>query len=253
MTTVVTMTAYNRPQYLQQSLDSWAAAEGMEDTLLILSLEPNQPEVAMVAKSYPHRRQVVVNTKRKGVLANPWWALERAFAAEADFAILAEDDVIVSADVLTYFEFCARKYENDPTVLLIAGFSPCGCSLEEDIDPMEGVCSTAAVHRGNLTSPTPWGIWRERWPELRDSWDFTYEHNGFDHRIQSLRGDRDVIRPCSSRAQHIGREDGAHCLPSMFDGLLSHTFRPTYPPRDFYEGDGRFPVGGPAGSVGAIA
>lgn len=248
---VVTMTAYNRPGYLSESLASWAKADGIKDVRFLINVEPGNPGVLKVANAAPFPHEVVVNRKRLGVLANPHRALARAFAMGAEFAVLAEDDVQISNDVLTYMRWAAKRYEKNSNVLLTGAFSPWGCSTETDIDPMKGICSTAAVHRGNLTSPTPWGIWRKDWPELRDSWDLTYAHGGFDHRIQALRGTRDVIRPCSSRSQHIGREGGIHCKPEMFDDLLSHTFRPTYPPRDFYEGDRRFAPVGPAGSVNA--
>ena len=62
---------------------------------------------------------IALNRLRQGVLGNPWLALDHAFGVSPDlhgprdFAILAEEDLIVSPDVLEYFTWCQR-YADDP-------------------------------------------------------------------------------------------------------------------------------------------
>ena len=209
---IISLRAYNRPDYLRTSLESWARADGIADALMLFNLEPGDPEVHKIARSFDAcRTEVVVNPKRYGGPRNAWMALERGFA-KGDFVIHAEDDVVVSVDVLAFFEF-GQRYCDDQGVFSLNAF--------QDRDDGCG-----RLHRdGVFTQPSPWGTWRDRWTDLRDQWDFDYSHRGWDWHIRNkLLAGREVVKPCLSRCQHIGRLGGTHCTPAMFKGLLAPNF-----------------------------
>ena len=52
---------------------------------------------------------ITINPQRYGVLGNPWHAFNDGFAV-SDFVVLAEEDLIVSEDVLEYFAWCRACY-----------------------------------------------------------------------------------------------------------------------------------------------
>jgi hypothetical protein len=96
----------------------------------------------------------------------------------------------------------------------------------------------AAVAREAWFSPIVWGTWASRWDGLlRDTWDHTYAHRGWDWRVNSLIAAHDlaVVKPALSRSQHIGRLGGAHCTPGFFPETVSETFREHYGPQAYRE------------------
>jgi GT2 family glycosyltransferase len=222
---LISLRAYSRPDYLRESLESWAKADGIEQAHMIFNLEPDQPDVLEVVRFFDAcAKRIIVNEKRLGGPLNGKMAFVRGFATGADAVIHAEDDVIVSSDVLTFFDY-AQRYRDDQGVFAVCSFQ-------------NRTCDCGRVHRDDyFTQPSPWLIWRDRWENtLRDNYDVTYEHDGFDWHIQrTLKAGRDVIKPCWSRSQHIGREGGTHCLPEMFAGLQAPNFTPGPHPGGFRE------------------
>jgi hypothetical protein len=243
---IIAMTVNNRPRYLKETLESWSRVRGVGEHLMLFSCEPGCDEATDLCRAADFAPGVIArNGRRLGVLANPWAAFDRAFCVSADapvlgdFAVLAEDDMIVSADVLEWFTWCQR-YRDDPGVLAVTAYQrlerPGGLSGAGDAE--------WDYHGAHFWV---WGTWRDRWETvLRDDWDFTYAENGggplqrgWDWRIRNLyvlgRGMR-VIAPSLSRVQHIGRNGGTHCTPDQFEGLLSGCFAGLdVPPQDYQE------------------
>jgi len=176
-------------------------------------------------------RTVTVNPRRLGVLANPWHALEDAFKL-SEFAVLAEDDLIVSHDVLSYFTWCASRYQDNPAVLAVT-------THQHDAQP-GGV---PAVMPMDWTADNGWhfwvwGTWRDRWARLRSDWDFTYAHKGWDWRIRDhwvLTEGLKIMGPAMSRSQHIGRDGGTHASEAEFKALLSRCFYAGRSPKTYQE------------------
>jgi hypothetical protein len=240
---IVAFTVNNRPAYLRETLDSWSRVRGIGDAYLLFQCEPGCPEAEdeCCAAGFASRA-VRVNRQRRGVLANPWQALESAFALPvgSDFVILAEEDLVVSPDVLEYFTW-AQRYRDDPSVL--------GVTTHQHEERPGGLPGAAPA---DWSDPGRWhfwvwGTWRDRWERLlRDSWDTTYEENGggpsqrgWDWKFRNLlvtgKGMR-MIAPSLSRSQHIGRHGGSHCSPADFDVVASRCFAgPDVPPQDYQE------------------
>ena len=242
---IVTFTVNNRPEYLRETLESWSRVRGAEDAAFYFRCEPGCPEARAICEDFTGRFGGIVteNPRRYGVLGNPWAALEMAFAVcedPRDFAILAEEDLIVSPDVLEYFGWCQR-YADDPDVLGVTTYQH-----DEQPGGLSGV-GPADWSRDDRWHFWVCGTWRDRWQNLiRDDWDFTYRENGggpgqmgWDWRIRNLlvigKGMK-MIAPSLCRSQHIGRHGGAHCQPQDFERLLSPSFAgPDVPPQEYRE------------------
>ena len=215
--TAIVFTAHNRPNYLDITLESWARVRGIERYPLAFHVEPvnlsveRRCERAQFGKS----NETIVNPKVYGALGNPWHAFETGFGYD-DFTVIAEDDSIVSTDVMEYFDWCRHQYANDDRVLAVCAFWG-----NDPVGPVDG------VHRKQWFAPTIWGTWIDRWENvLRDTWDFDYSKKGWDWNINEnlLHGDRVCVFPAWSRSQHIGKHNGTHMLPHQFEELQSRSF-----------------------------
>ena len=226
--TVVAFTAYNRVGYMREVLESWSHVRGIGDAELIFRVEPNQPEMANLCRSvsFAKSARAIDNPERYGALGNPWYAMDTGFDTGAEFVVLAEDDSIVSTDVLEYFDWAAREYQHDKSILAVCAFwwPESGGDLRH-------------VNRQHRFAPTIWGTWADRWHEvLGPTWDFDYSYRGWDWNIiQRIMGDRKCLFPAQSRSQHIGRDGGTHMTVSLFQEYQSKSFVPDVPRIGQYE------------------
>lgn len=225
-------TATNRPFYFRPVLDAWIAVRGFAGWRPLVFVEPTPVAAQMAALAAAAGAAVVRNPVRRGVLSNPWHALDHAFADGADFAVLAEDDVLVSDDVLEYFTWAAASFA-DAHLLTVcaASFAPaCAPGHEQHTVRTKQFC------------PLVWGTWADRWTGvLRESWDHDYSsgtpqapQSGWDWNINlRVMADWDALAPVASRSTHIGEHLGAHTTAATFPGSQAPTFRPHRPPAPF--------------------
>lgn len=220
-------TAYNRPEYLQKSVESWNAVRNVGAWQPVsFFIEPSEveDEIADIALSLNAEVSLYHNAEKQGVLVNPWNAINSTFEAGADFVILAEDDVIVSTDVLEYFEWTSEEYATANSVLAINAFSTVGGGKSNQIV------------RSNKFSPLIWGVWKDRWEDiLRDSWDKDYSSGnpdgseaGWDWNINRIIKDNSlqIVKPVQSRSTHIGLF-GTHMTPDQFESSVGVDFEST--------------------------
>lgn len=230
-------TCNNRPEFLKDTLDHWSGVRGIEDWDLWIFVEPSErrSEVLHLIEKSTLDFKVILNEWKFGVLHNPWAALDTAFYNGADFAVLAEDDIIVSTDTVEYFTAASTMFNPDE-FLGISAFT-----TNASGDPGKLV---KAPTFGGLV----WGTWKETWRDnLRDTWDHDYstnngvpgEQSGWDWnintRIMPHTGKR-FISPAVSRSRHIGRY-GVHINPEDFDSTSpSPSFVRERPAIEYYDG-----------------
>lgn len=210
-------TAYNRPQYFTQAINSWNSVRNLRNWRATFHIEPSPVQNIMMnmASSLRTNVGITVNETLQGVLVNPWNAIDNAFARGADFVVLAEDDVVVSQDTLEFFEWTAVEYATGHNVLCVNAFSQLGGGRVNQItleDPK--------------FSPLVWGIWRNRWFDVvRDTWDKDYSSGnedgseaGWDWNINRIIAAENLhlVKPLHSRSDHIGEELGTHMTPDLF-------------------------------------
>lgn len=227
--TTLIIPAWRRPEYLRRSLDSWQAAKGFGDLRRVV-----------IALGRGHEKQmmpviggleVLADSDRAAAVYGPHAAIGEALdAVFADpgcgFAIVSDEDVIVSDDVLAYFAWardqgadavCAHNY-------LGQGWCP---PWDDEL------ADQAAVRMCPEFTGWTWGIPRQAWEQVfRPEWDWEANtgqqpaEHGFDWQCHRLarRGLRVAI-PDASRCQNIGQHDGVYAQPGQFALTLAASFR----------------------------
>lgn len=238
----VLLTAFDRPHYLAPVLDSWAGVRGLHRWHLRFAVEPSgagEDVVALVrafvARTGHGDTEVVLNPTRLGVLENPYAHLDALFRAGHGFVVRAEDDLLVSDDVLELFTHVAAAYADDATVATAHAFSGLPDGAPDELLRSAAFC------------PWVWGTWRDRWTRLLGpTWDRDYStYNGspgfetgwdwnLDTRVLPAHG-LGVVAPVVSRVRNIG-EVGEHGTPE--DLVPAPTFRAHQRPTSYRERPG---------------
>lgn len=233
------LTAATRPHYFQETMESWRKVRGFYDWNVVIRLEPTEhvAEHQRIIYELGHEKlQVIVNPKVYGVLHHPWVGFNELFLF-SDFVVRAEDDLVVSEDILEYFEWASEEYKGDPEIATVNAFS----RYSEATD-------TSSVSKSSDFNPWLWGTWHDRWDEyIRDTWDHEYStynispgnESGWDWnlntRILPSLGKKIVV-PDVSRVQNIGVY-GVHGNPDNFEQAVS--YQSVIPPVEYRERDSR--------------
>jgi hypothetical protein len=225
---VLAFTAYNRVDYLKQTLSSWLKTNLELVTSVQFFIEPSDKldEITKVIDDFAAKcpSPVIkhVNPEKYGVLRNPWELFHNLFDKQlATFVILGEDDFEVSPDTLDFIE-AARKQANDHTLAVCAKW----VGKDSDTNP-------ATWHRAKEFTGNIWGTTRSIWHKfIKDTWDFDYSSGvdgvggGWDWNI-GLRvmpnNDLHCIVPTASRSYHIGTV-GVHCTEVDYANTTTHNF-----------------------------
>ncbi len=152
--------AYNRPDALRRTLESWSRVDltGVEFYIHVDGPDASVQEVAGTFTS-----NVIVQDRNRGSEMHPWYVFNRAFDEDAvDYCVMAQDDVEVATDVLDYFRYCDEQFRDRPQVLL-AGSG--GGSRDADL------ATYYRVDVGQWMSSTIWATWPDRWRDhLKTYW-----------------------------------------------------------------------------------
>lgn len=223
--TAIAFTYNNRPDYMHEVLQSWAAA-----TAFAAEHRPEAvPSLAVIRSEPPHREiegvwEAMVsiwgtcfqslNAEVLGPLVNPFRVIDEALTME-ESVIYAEDDSPVSKDALI---IAWEMRQADPMAV--------GCLNHRwlhQLDPEPG-----AIVRTDYFNPAVFTLTYAGWRKyLRETWDHDYSHRGWDWNIndhvipeQGLK----ILMPSLSRSTHIGRHGGAHTTEENWHTGLAHTF-----------------------------
>lgn len=213
-------TAYDRSNYLSEALASWRQVRGFYDWPVVAMIEPSYSQQKMVELfeelEHPNLK-IIVNPKRYGVLHHPWVGFQTLFD-RYNFVVRAEDDLIVSTDILEYFEWANQEYRNQEYISCVNAFT-------------FGSGDSSQIEERTLFNPLIWGTWRDRWTGfMRSTWDHDYSTNngtpgvqaGWDWNLNRIIPERNmkVVSPLASRVQNIG-VIGTHSLPENFETAVS--------------------------------
>jgi hypothetical protein len=231
MNMAVAMTAYQRPDYLRRTMQSWAQVRGLRELVFERRVfaEPSPAQAQVAQEIREHSEWALTwNETRLGVLVNPVEAIAAMFRERPglDFVVLAEDDVVVASDVLEYFAWAAAEFRADQSVSVVCAHRPQATLVEHPRDE-------AAVKYLGFSCPLVWGTWRDRWESfIEPTWDRDYRNRGWDWNLVMLMkaGGKHSIFPEQNRSDHIGEQGGAHCTPAMFPETVDPQFREDIPP-----------------------
>lgn len=205
-----------REKYLRESLRSWGQVRGIGDWHLVFCLEPCRQVFPVTEFTHWVNRcfasaEVLVNDTRLGCLRNTRRAMRAAFARGAEFAVCAEEDVLVSDDVGEYFTWARDAYAADGQAAAVCAHAK-SASRGGEHD----------VVRAGWFNPVIWGTWRDRWEQFIDpGWGYCEGNTeSWDHHLRLRIGEagKVSIYPVRSRSLHIGQ------VSTLTPGTLAEWF-----------------------------
>jgi len=224
MKKAIGFTAFDRVEYLNKALASWSDVRNLRDYDFYFFIEPSNRynEIVQIIKNFQNntniKTTIISNPEKLGCATNTWSVFEFLFKLY-DFVILAEDDVVVSKDVLEYFNFVEEKYRNDEEIAIVSANTKWDTK-----DPIKLI-------REQGFNGLIWGTWKKYWTKyFEHNWEKEpfpgAEHSGWDWHLNinmlpfnKLKN----INPMVSRSNHIGLI-GEHCTPELFDLTISPSF-----------------------------
>ena len=243
--TAIMKTAWRRPQYLRQTLASWAQVDGIQDVAAFrVCLDPSDRLEKMLSVIAEARREhgldieARVNPQQLGVSVNPVEGGTGIFREypDVDYIVMAEEDLVVADDTLRYLSWADETFRDTPSVLINCAHSP------DNPDPAADPAAVVLLPRFRCWI---WGTWRDRWHNiLEPTWDRAYytgnietgQQAGFDWNIDLRvipQGGYVCALPLASRSQNIGKYEGVHAHPNAFEGTRNPSFRETFGDVDY--------------------
>ena len=230
-------TAYDRPEYLRQTLQSWENVRGIQDWHVVFRIEPSprQQDIEVLFRLFAETMmlpsfEILINETKLGVLEHPYVGFSELFQ-RFNFVVRAEDDLLVSDDILEYFTYAAETYEHDIDIATVNAFSK--ISGEDH-----------RLFRQQRFNPWIWGTWKHIWDRLLEpTWDHDYStfngvpgvESGWDWNIDTrllAKNGYSAIYPENSRVQNIGLW-GIHGTPDNL--LTAESYKPIYGTQDYRE------------------
>lgn len=252
-------TAMRRPYYFEETLSSWSKARGIETVggfHVAMGLSDRFTEMEGVLK-----RSRISGLDGFTLAPDPHpgmgmhWAIGAMFDSlfgphghktESEFVIATEEDVVVSDDVIEYFQWAKETFADDQRVLLVNAHSIGGQGWDLHLPVQDGDANQQAVRLLPYFNAWCWGTWRDRWPALREQWDWdctsghaTGGYSGWDWNIASRiipQGNWLCVTPDASRSQNIGRMEGWASSPWSWGFSQAQSFRPHREPGYQLEG-----------------
>jgi hypothetical protein len=247
---VLVCTAWRRPDYLERTLASWTRVRGVGRLgHLVVALGPSDVEdqqievikLGSAAMGLPGGR-VTIRPDSPAAVASPGMhrALGEAITWVRDelrprAVICAEEDIIVSSDVLEYMGWALNRFAADPLVATVCAHDRGGSGWDiPGIGDLGIDAPQDLVTLADYFSPWVWGVWTgPKLDVLLDSWDYDANKgdrpttNGYDWAILREIHNRGLLSvvPSASRSQNIGRDGGYYARPELFDQTQSASFR----------------------------
>jgi hypothetical protein len=204
----ITVSAYNRPAYLRETLAALRQCDGIEQCRVMVLVDPSEASVESAALAVKYGFQSGQYPERIGCNLAIREALAYGFnEMQSEFHVHLEDDTVPTRDCLRWFAWARDHYRDDPAVMNVSGYQRIS----------NGCLDECGLRR--WFTPWGWGVWRDRWLGLHlgwvrpdaetgeevTSWDVIVNH--------ALRAGRYEAFPTVSRIQNIGAEKGTH-VPS---------------------------------------
>lgn len=198
----ITVSAYNRPEYLRQTLAALRACDGLDSCRVAVLIDPSDEAGKCADVATTLGFESFAYSQRVGCNAAIRYALAYGFETMgSEFHLHLEDDTVPTRDALRWFAWARDAYRDHARIMNVSGYQRVS----------NGCLDECGARR--WFTPWGWGMWRDRWQGLaagwvRDdstSWDVIVNH--------VLRAGRHEVFPTVSRIQNIGAEKGTH-VPS---------------------------------------
>ena len=165
--TIITMTAWRRPQYLAQVLESLKQCKNVDAYQIYLSVDgghlEQQREIAAIVKNSDLNIRIWLQKRNWGCAKNTWKVIETAFRDGAEQIIHLEDDTLVAKDFLLFMDTSLNHYRSNLKVFNIAGHNSSNKVYKKD----EWAQRLEPHH---CFSCWGWATWKRVWDEVRNNW-----------------------------------------------------------------------------------
>lgn len=211
----ITLTCSNRPDYLQQVIDSMDRTDKSDlDILFLPSIDYNSSKVVDIINAVSFiNKDIVVHNPKLGCNRNTLFAIDRGMRAGfSEYVLHLEDDTPLTKDALQYFMYAFNKYNTEEKVLSIGGYNKTE-ELEENL-----IYDTFVE---SFFSAWGCGFWKSKWQIFLDNWSKSTVNYGisWDSYINDIlfveKGFLQA-RPKISRVQNIGALNGTWVQDSVW-------------------------------------
>lgn len=203
----ITVSGYNRPEYLSQTLAALARCVGIGSCRVVVILDPSEEteKQTHIAKSFGF--DVGVLSAHTGCNGTILAAMQYGFGEmQSEFHLHFEDDTVPARDALLWFSWARDRYRHDPHVLTVSGY-------QQRSNGHLDQCG-----RRRWFTPWGWGTWADRWREIAPQW--SRGSLSWDIRLNdTIRGTRWEAFPTVSRIQNIGAEKGTHVANAAWHAI----------------------------------
>ena len=221
----ISMTSYNRPNYLKETLED-LEKNNPKDWHFYISIDPSDKTddiVNIFNKNYGFAStHVVVNAQRKDHRLNQFSAIEMAFNAGSTVNLHMDDDLFISPDALELANYYERTFKNNPLTFNSYGL------FNYDSNPEE--YSKLITRIGTFTG-LGWLTFKENFEKVfKPSWFYddlalkTFGSYGWDWSVAAWckQNNLSEIYPAFSRTNHRGREHGTCCSHEWHDKAFAN-------------------------------
>lgn len=203
----LSVSACRRPLYTHLALSALAQCRGVERYEVLVNIDATgsmKEELARVVRPFTehHGWTVSLSDPPLGCNGAILSCVDWGFFHGSQFHVHLEDDTLPHRDFLVFMEWADLTAWNRRDI-----FSVCGYSR---LDGAE-----AHAHSQKWFSPWGWGIWKDRWDEVRPLLDVA-SPTSWDCQMNHLRGDRSEIIPSLGLVQNIGQYDGTYNNPDFW-------------------------------------
>lgn len=195
----ITVSAYNRPAYLSQTLSAISRMVGVHKESVVVLLDPCEETEQCRSICRAHDVRAMSFSQHVGCNDAIYACLAYGFEhMGSEYHVHFEDDTVPTHDALRWFSWACEQYRHDSSVFTVTGYNRIS---NENL-------SGCGVRR--WFTPWGWATWRDRWLEMRGNWSHGNGVSWDCYLTDNVRNGRYEAFPTVSRIQNIGAERGTH-------------------------------------------
>ncbi len=236
------ITACKRPYYLKETLTSWALADdvnSLDSVVVALGRSDKEMEQRELIRQICPGARTWLDSDRAAMSRGMHRAISEAAsrifrALRPNFLIFAEEDEVVSSDIIKYMRWAAEEFKDNERVLLVNGHSRGGQGWDLWEPAQDAEADQNTVRLEPYMNAWVWGTWADRWEKvLEPNWDHECNSggatdSGYDWNIATRiipQGNYLAVVPEASRSQNIGRKEGWASSEWSFSFSQAQSFR----------------------------
>lgn len=216
----ISITAFNRPEYLKRTLNTLSLNVLRGYDKLYCGIEPGNQEVFEICRDIKFiPTEIILNEEIYGVRKNPYKLLDRLFDDGSEFNVYLEDDIDLSPDAIELANFFYKNFKNDEFMgCSFHNYNSSKSDKSKCIAIQEMVAIAFALFK---TAWTKW--WKPNWFSDEIAKEYKIGGIGWDWSIRAAlrKYNKQFLTPIYSRVTHTGRFGGIHCNPQDHIRLFS--------------------------------